>query len=316
MIHQLGLILSRIACSLPESAGRQAAVGLGFAAAALMRGERRRLTETIDRVYARLGRQPPMPVSDIVTKLFPHFALNLYEILRYPLVTRELLVSRFHIHGREHFEAALREGKGVILVVPHLGNWETLGAYLAHYGYPLHSFYLEQKEDHFGALLDHFRAYSKIILHDRDRGLLSALRTLRRGEVLGMIPDQDGGNYGVYLDFLGHWVSVPAGPANWSIKTGARLIRLYCLRRGLSPEFDAWFLPELPYDKAPSHETNVQIRARQTILWMEEIILQHPQQYLWFYDRFKPRHEGLMSRLKQAGHPMKTGATAYGIPPA
>ncbi|HNV68439.1 MAG TPA: lysophospholipid acyltransferase family protein [Candidatus Ozemobacteraceae bacterium] len=316
MIHRLGLTLSRLACHLPDTVGRRLAVGLGWTAAALLLHERRNLQETIDRVYTRVGRPLPMPLSEIVNRVFPHFALNLYEILRYPLVTRDLLVRRFHVHGREHFETALQRGKGVILVVPHLGNWETLGEYLAHYGYPLHSFYLAQKEDHLGSLLDHFRTYSRIVLHDRDRGLVSALRTLKRGEVLGMISDQDGGNYGVYLDFLGHWVSLPAGPANWSLRTGASVVRLYCLRRGLSADFDAWFLPALPAVEGTDHEACVQVRTKHMADWMQEIILRYPHQYLWFYHRFKPRHEAQMSRLKQSGHRMRTGMTAYGIPPS
>lgn len=316
MIHRLGLVLSRVACSLPESWGRRVAVALGMASSGLLLRERQRLHEMIDRVYFRVGKAPPMPIPEIITRLFPHFALNLFEILRYPLVTRDLLLQRFHVHGREHFEGALKTGRGVILTVPHLGNWETLGAMLAHSGYPLHSFYLAQKEDHFGTLLDHFRVYSRIVLHDRDRGLVGALRTLKRGEVMGMICDQDGGNYGVYLDFLGHWVSVPAGPANWSLRTGAAVIRLFCLRRGLSPEYDAWFLPEPSPPEGATLDDKVQVRAKQITDWMQEVILEHPHQYLWFYNRFKPRHEGQMARLKHSGHRMISGGTAYGNPPA
>ena len=86
---------------------------------------------------------------------------------------------------------------------------------------------MAQKDGGIGEILDHFRTYSKIVLHDRDRGGVAALRALKKNEILGMIADQDGNKNGIYTDFLRHWVSVPAGPANWSLKTGADLLPLY-----------------------------------------------------------------------------------------
>jgi len=153
--------------------------------------------------------------------------------------------------------------------------------------------------------------HNRIVLHDRDRGAREALRALKRGEILGMIADQDGANQGVYSEFLGHWVSNPAGPANWSLRTGAAVIPLYCLRRGLSDRFVAWFLPALPDPRGASDEERVIDRTRTILDWMQNRILAHPEQYLWFYDRNRPRHHHWIANLKQGGHPMRRGGACY-----
>lgn len=311
----LVLALARATCRLPRLVSRGLALALGGGAARLWRGERRRLLDTLDRVYHRAGRPPPRPLPEIVDHLFVHFALVCEEVLRLPQVTAAELAARFHFTGVEHFEAALARGRGVILVVPHLGNWELLGAAIAHHGWPLHSFYLAQKERDIGAALDLLRRHSRIVLHDRDRGAREALRALKQGEVLGMIADQDGGNQAVYTEFCGHFVSVPAGPANWSLRTGAAVMPLFALRRGCSPHYDCRFLPPLPEPRATDPAGRVVERTLQLLRGMEGAILDHPEQYLWFYDRFKPRHHGWIARLKQAGVPMRAGGAVYGVLP-
>lgn len=313
LLSRLVDVVSKVACRVPECVGRPAAVAIGWAAARAWTGERARLRGTIDRVYNRVHRPIPRPVDKIIDRMFAHFALNIYELLRYPVLTTDDLVESFDLQGMGHFETALARKRGVILAVPHLGNWELLGAAIAHRGYPLHSFYLAQKEDEVGGLLDQFRVYSRIMLHDRDRGGVSALKALKKGEILGMIADQDGGNLGVYMDFLGHWVSMPAGIANWSLKTGASVVPLFSLRHGLSRRYTGWFQPALAEPPGIDHTEKSIARTVDIAKWFESVILEHPEQYLWFYDRFKPRHEAYTARMKSAGVAMRRGGTAYAV---
>ncbi|PKL48049.1 MAG: hypothetical protein CVV42_11245 [Candidatus Riflebacteria bacterium HGW-Riflebacteria-2] len=303
---------SHIFCRLPETAGRVLAAASGLAAWQAWHSERRRIENCVDRIYFRRHCQPPKPVREIVRRAFMHFSLVTYELLRFPVLEPEALAQRVVLRGRDIIDRELEKGRGVILVLPHIGNWEILGAAIAQAGYPLNSFYLAQKEDEIGGLLDHFRRYSGINLHDRDRGGIKALRALKNGEILGMIGDQDGSRSGVYMNFLGHRVSMPAGPANWSLKTGASVLPVYSLRRGHSPVYDATFLPPFSEDRPGSYNERVIARTSEIARWMEELILRHPDQYLWFYDRFKPRHEGWLAADKLKNGQIYHGESRYG----
>jgi KDO2-lipid IV(A) lauroyltransferase len=312
MLKQAFLKLSDLACTLPEHVGRSCAGAIGLLAAKAAGTQKKQLIETIDRVYHRFGKTPPRPMEQIVDQLYVHFALNAYEMLRAPIYSSPMLEKTFEFEGWEHVDEALQRKKGLILVVPHIGNWELLGAAIAFRGYKLHSFYMAQKENDLGALLDHLRGHFRIRLHDRDRAGIGGLKALKSGEVLGMIADQDGGNLAIYGDFLRHWVSIPAGPANWSLKTGAPIIPLYSLRIGRTARYRAKFFPPLPEEHGSDHEERMIQRTRRILDWMEPIILEHPHQYLWFYDRFRPRHEGHIARLKKAGLVMRHGEMVYG----
>lgn len=312
LLKQAVLGLSKLFCQLPESQGRVLATGCGLAAWLSWRSERLRLEDCLSRVYFRMNRPMPEPVSDIVRKAFVHFSLVGYELLMFPRLNKASLAEKVTLHHRGNIEKALQGGRGVIMTLPHIGNWEILGAALAHAGYPLHSFYLAQKEDEIGGLLDHFRGYSGITLYDRDRGGIKALKALRSGNILGMIADQDGANNGVYMNFLGHWISMPAGPANWSLKTGARLMPLYALRQGNSLHYNGVLLPPIDEKEEGTHSQQVIARTVKLARWMEELILSHPHQYLWFYDRFKPRHEAWITAEKMKGGQMWHGTARYG----
>lgn len=312
ILRQATLVLSKSCCLLPESAGRALAAATGHAFWQLWVPERHRLLSTIDRVYHRLGRTPPAPVPIIVRRNFVHFALAIYEFLRFPLLSTQSLQKRLEFENEHRLQLAQKEGRGLIFALPHIGNWEILGAAIAHAGYPINSFFLSQKEDELGRLLDDLRSYSGIKLHERDRGAIKALRALKNSEQLGMIADQDGGNHGVYLDFLGHWVSMPSGPAAWSLKTGAVLMPLYSLRQGMSANYRGYFMEPMSDIEVGTYEERVIKRTRRLANWMQELILRHPDQYLWLYDRFKPRHESWVTTQKKILGQICHGEERYG----
>ncbi len=304
--------LSNIFCKLPEKESAALAVSVGLVTWNLWISERLRLEDSIDRVYNRLNRQPPFPVKLIVKKTFIHFALVASEILRYPSVKKDYWKKHFNLQGLDNVNNALSKGKGVIMALPHIGNWEYFGGAIVDAGIKLNSFFLAQKEDEIGSLLDHFRSYSGITLHDRDRGGVKALKALKNNESLGMITDQDGNANGVYMDFLGHWVSMPAGPANWSLKTGAALMPVYSLRKGYTYHYDAFFLPEINDSEGVTKEEKTINRTVKLARWMEDLILTYPHQYLWFYDRFKPRHEAWTTNEININGQMCHGTQRYG----
>ena len=304
--------LSKIFCKLSERDAAALAVSMGLLAWNIWGSERKRLEDSIDRVYNRLNRKPPFPIKLIVKKSFIHFALVASELLRYPSVNKDYFDKHFNLHGKENVKKVLAKGKGVIMALPHIGNWEYFGASIVNAGFKLNSFFLAQKEDEIGSLLDYFRGYSGITLHDRDRGGVKALKAFKNNECLGMITDQDGNANGVYMDFLGHWVSMPAGPANWSLKTGAALMPVYSLRKGYSYNYDAYFFPEIEDCEGKTKEEKTISRTVKLSRWMEELILTYPHQYLWFYDRFKPRHEAWTTNEININGQMQHGTQRYG----
>mgnify|MGYP003836852407 FL=1 len=108
------------------------------------------------------------------------------------------------VEGLAALQAAAKAGEGVILLAPHLGNWEIFG-YFACEGIASNFMYQPPKNPQMDALLRGVRAKSGIQLAPTNRkGVAILLGALQKGELVGVLPDQvpnDEG--GVYADFFG-----------------------------------------------------------------------------------------------------------------
>ena len=185
------------------------------------------------------------------------------------------------VHGSEVLVED-RKGKGILMLVPHMGNWEVLSYYFASKG-PLTALYenrriqgIEDKvnaarERHGGRLVPATRA-----------GLRSLLLALRRGELVAVLPDQvpARGN-GVMANFMGQDSLTGTLSHRLLQRTGAQACLATALR--VPGGFELWFdlLEETVYDPDPVISANA-INAG-----IESAIARAPAQYQWEYKRFR-----------------------------
>ncbi len=135
---------------------------------------------------------------------------------------------RFTVIGREHLDAALATGKGVVAAGPHSGNWDLAGAWVSrHYGHATSvAEALEPVE-----LFEWFTAtrarYGLEILPHRG-GARPALRVLlerlRSGGIVALVSDRDLSKRGVPVTFFGAQTRMAGGPAALALQTGAALL--------------------------------------------------------------------------------------------
>lgn len=131
------------------------------------------------------------------------------------------------IVGREHFERSLAAGRGVILTLPHSGNWDMAGMWLVHnYGQFTTVAERVKPEALFRAFVD-FReslGFEVIALTGGDEPPFARLaEVLRDGGVVCLLGERDLKQTGIEVDFFGEKTTMPAGPAQLAIETGAAL---------------------------------------------------------------------------------------------
>ncbi|GGM72166.1 lipid A biosynthesis lauroyl acyltransferase [Longimycelium tulufanense] len=132
------------------------------------------------------------------------------------------------VAGREHLDAALAAGRGVIAVLPHTGNWDMAGVWLAHqYG----RFTTVAERLRPESLFRRFVAYRESLgfevvpLTGGDRSVAATLvRRLRENRVVCLVADRDLTTSGVPVTFFGEPTRMPAGPASLAATTGAALL--------------------------------------------------------------------------------------------
>jgi Kdo2-lipid IVA lauroyltransferase/acyltransferase len=191
--------------------------------------------------------------------------------------------------GEEHLRAALAAGKGAILATPHLGAWEMMGLYSSLH-YPITSLYRPPRLTELDALMRHGRERFGAKLVAVDAGGVRALyQALARGEVVGMLPDQEpGAGNGVFAPLFGIQANTMVLLSRLAIKTGAAVIFCYAERLPRGRGYHLHFVPAPPAINQAPLERSVAVMNDM----VETLVRQRPEQYQWGYKRFRTRPEG------------------------
>ena len=281
MLSALLLALLRGAALLPLGFMRLWGRGLGRALW-LLHGAARRTTET--NLALCFPRQPAAQRRALARDSLVHFGMGLAELPAMWAWPRARLLAKVR---EEEGLALLREAdaapRGLLLLLPHLGNWELAAAYLPGRLSVPPAFIYKPPRDWGDALLHRLRGrFGAAPLHGDRRGLATLLRTLEAGRTVCILPDQEPEpEGGQQAPFFG----VPALTARLSIKlaqrTGARVLCCSIQRvpGGFAPAFreaDAGICaPDMPAAAAALNRS------------IEDCVRRAPEQYLWSYKRFK-----------------------------
>ena len=226
----------------------------------------------------------------IVKGSYVNLGRSLSEFLRLPKL-REKLFNYVTVHGEENLKEAFSKGKGVILLTAHLGNWELAAAYLGLSGYPMNAIGAEQRDEKITDLVELLRASCNVKTIGKGFDLKSALSCLKRGELLGVLLDQDFRDKGIVVPFLGVDASTPYGPLKMADKLGSIIVPLFIIRRPDGLRHDLFFLEPL---KPKSGDSFGEALLESTALCNEVIsqwILKSPEQWMWLYDRWASTRE-------------------------
>jgi KDO2-lipid IV(A) lauroyltransferase len=122
----------------------------------------------------------------------------------------------------------MREGKGVIVALPHAGNWDHAGSYFCSMGLPLVTVAERLKpEALFQRFLQYRQAIGMEVLALDGRSTATLMQRARDGKLIALVADRDLSKNGVEVNFFGYPAKMPAGPALLAIRTGVPLITAF-----------------------------------------------------------------------------------------
>jgi Kdo2-lipid IVA lauroyltransferase/acyltransferase len=206
------------------------------------------------------------------------------------------VISKTTLLGLEHWQAAVAEGKGVLLLTPHLGAFELIPRVLAQKS-PITVLYRPARQQIVRTLMETLRPAPGVqTAPATGAGVRQLVRTLRRGETVGMLPDQvPSGGEGQWADFFGRPAYTMTLPMRLLQSTGAAVIWAVAKRTpgGWRLEFERW-RPPFDLQSAPMTQA-LEFMNR----GLEDQIALEPAQYLWAYNRYK-RPKASSGRGKEA----------------
>jgi len=224
----------------------------------------------------------------IVHESFRHAAVSFMELFMLQKIKKEAH-SRFTLTGMEHLQTALTKGRGVILVISHLGVWEYL-SFLLYLTHTKGSVVVKElKNTYFDQEIDHLRRETGSVPIAKKHSIKTVLSGLRDNQIVAILIDQWAGKEGIWVDFFGSPTSTTSIPARLAKKTGCALIPAYCLRR--SPgKYQIQIHP--PLNVHPEEERWERQWTSKLNQLLEAQIRSYPEQWLWGHRRWKvqPAH--------------------------
>ncbi|HLD73710.1 MAG TPA: lysophospholipid acyltransferase family protein [Bdellovibrionota bacterium] len=221
-------------------------------------------------------------------KLFcEYFAFNSKNTLQY-----------VEFKNLEIGEAALKKGKGVLLLAAHLGNFELSlkSGLLLPYDFSMVVRPIKNKLAHF--FINRFRTKYKLNLIAAKNTYYAILSLLRQNKVVGFVLDQHKGTRGINVDFFGRRAATNTALAALALETGATVIPIYNFRKR-----DGRFIIQLgePLEMIQTGNREFDIFYNTQIFTkkIEELVRRSPEQWFWMHKRWKG-----VDNKKQRIHPV------------
>ncbi|MDA0217778.1 MAG: phosphatidylinositol mannoside acyltransferase [Actinobacteria bacterium] len=167
-------------------------------------------------------------LEKLLKKSMASYSRYWIDTFRFPGWSLERLRQSVRTTNRETFDRLLGQGRGLIVALPHAGNWDHAGAFFCGEGHPLVTVAEHLKPERLFREFLRYREAMGMEVLDLDSQVITTLETrARQGRLIALVADRDLSRTGIEVNLFGRKAKLPGGPAKIAIATGAPLITAY-----------------------------------------------------------------------------------------
>ena len=186
--------------------------------------------------------------------------------------------------AKDTLDAALAQGKGVVAVTGHIGNWELLAQAVAQSGYPISTVAKPLYDPRLTAWVNTWRTARGLQIIWRGQNPKAMLRVFRQGGILAFLMDQDTKVPGAFVPFFGRPAFTPTAPAILALRTGAPIVVGFHRRVGSTHTLT---IEPHPFVANGDFEQDMIELTAQLTARLENIIRAAPEQWVWLHKRWR-----------------------------
>ena len=262
----------------------------GFLLHHIIRFKRKPVINNLNIVYGE-GKWP----DGILKKIYRHMGLLFCEMLRMPSLGGEKYIDRFSLHGIENLDDALAQGKGVIIVSAHTGNWEYGISGLNLKGYKANVIVKNLKDIDNDYVFNQIRGKKGVGSILKDKGtVLNVRRALKRNEIVVMVIDQNSKrSEGVFVDHFGKPASTYLAPYVLSNRFGCPIVPVFNYRDENLKDHHIICYPAIKLEPSGDDQKDQIANTEAYIKAFEKFLMDHPEQWIWMHRRWRsqPKEE-------------------------
>lgn len=278
----------RLACglvnALPYCCAAALARAAGWTLVRVFAFKRRRTEGRIRSVFPEMSARE---VRRVAVRSLQNMLLNAVEMMRAPKLGRRWM-DRHVLDGlkyKERLQAYADEGHGVVVMVPHSGNWYMAAWSMAKYGLPLFSIAARQRNPKINAWMN--RQYGDIEVLDRDNRdtLVRIKERLAAGRAFAILPDLRVRKPDVAVEFLGGTANVSHAGAMFAVRCGCPIVVAQMYREGGRHVFNH-IATLRPDPAAPDRREEAARLTREAMRLLDEAVRRRPGDWFWYNKRW------------------------------
>jgi lipopolysaccharide heptosyltransferase II len=229
-----------------------------------------------------------------VRRHFQTLGANLLSAPRLARMAESAVQARVEMIGFEHLRSALDRGKGVVMAINHIGNWELYAQLIGRVrDVPVGAVFQSQRNKHLNKLIDRDRRRLGLRTFDRRKGYLGGVDLVQEGGILAILIDQHAGDNSLWTPLFGRLASTSTLAGIIAQRTGAPLISVAIHTIGPA----RWRCEIEPAADPTGH--SVEELTAQLNRTLEKEITASPADWFWLHDRWKTPQPFLLGRARR-----------------
>lgn len=285
----------------PNSWRPKMARAIGRVAFKLTKSGRKHTIENLTLAYGEKSHEPqPLSASEVeemAKHVFEEVVVSVTDFFATVFIrNKKRFFQLVEVEGLEHLQKAYDRGKGVLCLIPHLSIWELSAVTPPMLGFHTYAVSKPIKGWLFQKTMVHFRGKRGMHNYERDHSYDKILESLRRGDCMIMMIDQDTKVRGEFVDFFGHKAYTPLGCARVAADTGCAVVPMATVRVD-DTHYKFIIEEELPWISTGNEANDLVVNTQAETAAMERFVRQYPTQWVWMHRRWKTTPESLAKWL-------------------
>lgn len=302
-VYLLALALLAVLGRLPLTLAFRLGGLLGLVAWAVLPGYRRLAQRNVAIAFGR--QMSDREVRRTVRQHFRTLGANLLSVPRLARLPEAKVQARVDLIGLPALRATLESGRGVVMAINHIGNWELYAQLIGRVReFPVGAIFQSQRNKYINRLIERSRSRLGLRTFDRRKGYLDAVDLVEKGGILAILVDQHAGDGALWTPLFRKFASTSPLAAIIAERTGAPLVSVAIHTTGVA----RWrCIIEPPCEPQGRSVEELTLELNRTL---EREISAGPPDWFWVHNRWKTPGPFLLGNARRGFHPPAAKAVA------
>jgi KDO2-lipid IV(A) lauroyltransferase len=228
----------------------------------------------------------------IAKGVYRNLAITAAEFFSMPSITRENLHEWVEMEGLEHFEAGIAQGKGLLTIIAHFGNWELMPVTFPLFRKLLKPSYIVYRpldNPVLDNMIEHVRTINGSEMIPKGGAGKRIMELLKENHSIAILSDQNvSTREGVFVDFFGRPACTGVGLAVLALRSGAPVLPMFMARQK-SGKYKFILKPLVEVSQTGDYDKDLMENTQRFTKVVEDVIREYPDQWFWIHQRWKTK---------------------------